>query len=60
MHYWDGNPDSVMLINFNDDDYSQGYGQIKEASRALIKDDILRPYSCGIDFRSSNDDNDIG
>ena len=23
-------PDSVILLNYEDDDYSQGYGQIKE------------------------------
>ena len=28
-------PDSGILINYNDDDYSQGYGQIKEAFKAL-------------------------
>ena len=25
------NPDSAILLNYNDDDYSQGYGQMKEA-----------------------------
>ena len=30
-------PDSGILLNYNDDGYSQGYGQIKEAFRALIK-----------------------
>ena len=34
-------PDSVILLICNDDDYSQGYSQIKEAFRALTKDDIL-------------------
>ena len=38
----------------------QGYGQIKEALRALTKDDILKPYISDNDFRSSNDDDDIG
>ena len=33
--------DSAILLNYNDDDYSQGYGQIKEAFRALTKDNIL-------------------
>ena len=37
-------PDSGILINYDDDDYSQGYGQIKEAFKALTKDDILQPY----------------
>ena len=37
-------PDSGVLLNYNDDDYSQGYGQIKEAFRAITKDNILQPY----------------
>ena len=36
-------PDSGILLNYDDDNYSQGYGQIKEAFRALTKDDILQP-----------------
>ena len=37
-------PDSGILLNYDDDDYyNQGYGQIKEAFRALTKDDILQP-----------------
>ena len=52
--------DSGILLNYNDDDYSQGYGQIKEAFKALTKDSILQPYISEHDFRSSNDDNDIG
>ena len=36
-------PDSAIIINYDDDDYSQGYGQIKEAFRSLTKDDILKP-----------------
>ena len=53
-------PDSGILLNYDDDDYSQGYGQIKEAFRALTKDDILKPYITEDDFRSSNNGNDIG
>ena len=37
-------PDSGILLKYDDDDYAQGYGQIKEAFRALTKDDILQPY----------------
>ena len=37
-------PDSGILLNYDDDDSSQGYGQIKEAFKALTKDDILKPY----------------
>ena len=49
------------MLNFNDDDYSQGYAQIKEASRALMKDGILQPYISDDDFRSSSfAANDVG
>ena len=27
----ENNPDSAILLNYDDDNYSQGYGQIKEA-----------------------------
>ena len=53
-------PDSSILLYYNDDDYNQGYGQIKQAFRALPKDDILQPYISDHDFRSSNNNNDIG
>ena len=53
-------PDSGVLLNYNDDDYSQGYGQIKEAFKALTKDDILQSYISEDDFRSSNDGDNIG
>ena len=52
-------PNSGIFLNCNDDDYSQGYGQIKEAPKALTKDKILQPYISEHDFSSSNDDNDI-
>ena len=53
-------PDSGISLNYNDDDYSQGYEQIKEAFKALTKDKLLQQYISEHDFRSSNDDNDIG
>ena len=54
-------PDVGILLNYDDDDYSQGYHQIKEAFRALTKDDILQPYISEADFRRSNAAaNDIG
>ena len=54
-------PDSaILLICDDDDDYSQGIGQIKEAFKALTKDDILQSYISDHDFRSSNNDDDIG
>ena len=43
--------DTGILVNYNDDDYSQGYGQIKEAFKALTKHDILQPYISEDDFR---------
>ena len=53
-------PDSAILLNYDDDNYSQGYGQLKEAFSALTKDDILLPYITETDFRSSNNNNDVG
>ena len=53
-------PGSAILLNYEDDDYSQGYGQNKEAFRVLSKDDILQPYITEDDFRSSNEGNNIG
>ena len=53
-------PDSAISLNYDDDDYSQGYGLIKEAFKALTKDDILQPYISEDDFRSSNEGNNIG
>ena len=53
-------PDSSILVTYNDDDYSQAYGQIKEAFKALTKDNLLQPYISDADFRSSNDGNNIG
>ena len=47
-------PDAGILLNYDDDDYSQGYHQIKEAFRALTKDAILQPYFSEADFRTSN------
>ena len=53
-------PDSGILLNYDDDDYSQGYGQRKEAFRSPTKGDILKPYISEDDFRSSNEGNNIG
>ena len=53
-------PDSAILLNYDDDDYIQGYGQIKKAFRALTKDVILKPFITEDDFRSSNEGNNIG
>ena len=53
-------PDSGILLNYDDDNYSQAYGLIKETFRALTKDDLLQPYISENDFRSSNNNNDVG
>ena len=50
----------MMMKNYDDDDYSRGYGQIKEAFRALTKDNILQQYISEDDLRSSNDGDNIG
>ena len=49
-----------MLLNYDDDDYIQVYSQIKEAFRALTRDDSRKPYISEHDFRSSNNINGIG
>ena len=48
-------PDGDILINYDNDEYVHGYTHIKEAFRALTKDDILQPYISDHDFGSSND-----
>ena len=53
-------PDGAILLNYDDDDFSQGYGQIKEAFKALTKDNILQPYISEEDFRSDINGNIIG
>ena len=47
-------PDAGILLSYDEDDYSQGYHQIKEAFKVLTKDDVLQPYISQEDFRSSN------
>ena len=34
------NPGSAFFLNYNDDDFGQGYSQIKVAFRALTRDDL--------------------
>ena len=53
-------PDGGILLNYNDDDYSQGYGQIKEAFKVLTKDNLLEQYISEHDFGSPNDGNITG
>ena len=47
-------PDAVNLLNYFDDDYSQGYAQIEEVFRALEQGDNLQPNISDDDFRSSD------
>ena len=53
-------PDAGIILKNDDDEYSEAYGQIKEAFKALTKDDKLQPYISDNVFRSCNNDNDIG
>ena len=53
-------PDSAILLNYDDDDYSRGYALKKEAFKALTKDDNSHPYISKDDFRSFNEGNNIG
>ena len=45
---------SGILLNYDDDDKSQGYSRIKEAFRALTEENIKHSYISDNDFRSSN------
>ena len=47
-------PDTGIILNYNDDEYSQGYSQIKEVFRACTKHGILQPYISDDDSRYSN------
>ena len=53
-------PDSASSLNYNDDDYSRGYGQIEEDFGALTKHYILHPYISEDDYRLCDDGDDIG
>ena len=48
------NSDGSILSNYNDDECSQSYAQIKEVFRTLTKHDILQTHINDEDFRSSN------
>ena len=54
-------PDAGILLNYDDDDYAQGYHEMREPFEALTKEDILQPYISEEDFKSSNvAANDVG
>ena len=46
--------DTELILNYDDDEYSHGYSQIKEVFRALTKDNILQPYISDDNSRTSN------
>ena len=52
--------DSGILFYYDKEGYFQGYGKIREAFKALTKDNIVQPYISDNDVRSSNNNNDIG
>ena len=44
-------PDAGIISNYDDDDdYTQGYSQIRKAFRAITKNDILQLYLSDHDF----------
>ena len=47
-------PDADILLNYDDDEHSQGYAQFKIVFTALAKDDILQPCISDDNFRFSN------
>ena len=53
-------PDNSIFLNYDEDDYSQGYGKLTEAFKALTQDDILQSYLSEHDFRSNNDGDNSG
>ena len=60
MYDWNRKKILKYILNYNDDDYTQGYSEVKEAFRALTNDNILQLYLSEDDFRSSNDGDEIG
>ena len=53
-------PDSTILLFYKDNNYSQGYSQIKKTFRAVAKGDILQPCKSDQDSASSNIDINFG
>ena len=47
-------PDADIKLIYDDENYSQGFGQSEETFTAVTKDDIIQPYISDQDFRSSN------
>ena len=47
-------PDAGILLNYDYDDYSQGYDQLTENFRTLTEGDILQPYIGDDSFKTPN------
>ena len=47
-------PDAAKLPKDFDEDYSQGYGLVREAFRSPTKKNIFNPYTSDHDFRPTN------
>ena len=45
-------PDAGIILSYDNDNYSQGYSQIKKTFKNLTKDDMLQPYRFDDDFIS--------
>ena len=58
MHKWYWKKTQLLPCYSNYDDYSQGFGQIKETFRGLTKDDIIKPNKLDHDFPSTNVNDD--
>ena len=56
----ENSPDAVILINYDDDELSQGCGQNKEAFETLTQNDIFKPYVTEQNFGPSNEGDDVG
>ena len=46
--------DACIFLKYDDDEYSQCFGQIREVFRALTKNDVLNPKKSDPDVRSTN------
>ena len=49
-------PDVGIILNYSDEDCSEGYSYFMEAFKVLTKDNILQPLISDHDFRSNIED----
>ena len=54
------NPNGNSILKYADHEFSQVYGQTKEAIKSLIKDDILQIYMSDHDLGYSNEGEKVG